>query len=111
MPELIGEIEQYTAQLKDSTVAALFHSLTAELYATYLDQHRNEIVQRTELVDYTPEDIREWTTNLFNEKIVKELNASLQPAEVLQQISAEAYTPVLNLTEDSRLLRPTLYDF
>ncbi len=111
MPKLIGEIEQYTEELKDSTVAALFHSLTAELYATYLVQHRNEIVQRKELVDYAPEDIREWTTNLFNEKIVKELNASLQPAEALQQISAEAYTPVLNLTEDSRLLRPTLYDF
>lgn len=110
-PELIHEVEQYTQSLGDSATIALLHSLTAEMYKTYFNNERRNIQQRTDLQGFIPEDMREWTANLFVQKINEELNASLTPIETLKNTPTTRFADVLELGEDARLLRPTLYDF
>ena len=110
-PELIHEVEDYTRGLNDSATIALLHSLTAEMYQTYFNNNRRNIQQRTDLQGYIPEDMREWTANLFTRKITEELNASLAPVKALQNTPATRFAEVLKLGDDSRILRPTLYDF
>ena len=110
-PELMKEMENYTSQVKDPAVKAFFHSLIAEMYSTYYQNNEWTIRQRTQLADFIPEDIREWSANLFVDKIGQEVKSSLEPAEALQQTSVESYKKIMDLQTDSRELRPTLYDF
>ncbi|WP_456088414.1 alpha-2-macroglobulin family protein [Parabacteroides sp.] len=110
-PELIKEIETYAGTCPDSASVAVLHSMIAEMYNNYYMQNRWNINQRTELAGYVPDDIREWTSNLFKEKIKQELRLSLQPAQLLQQTPVSQYNLILKKGKDMPQLRPTLYDF
>ena len=110
-PELIKEIETYAGTCPDSASVAVLHSMIAEMYNNYYMQNRWNINQRTELAGYVPDDIREWTSNLFKEKIKQELTLSLQPAQLLQQTPVSQYNLILKKGKDMPQLRPTLYDF
>lgn len=110
-PDLILETAEYTQQVQDSATASLLHSLLAEMYQSYYNQNGWTIHQRTPLQGYVPEDIREWTANLFEVKIKEELRQSLSPVLTLQNTPAEKYAQVMELGKDARTLRPTLYDF
>ena len=110
-PALIKEVENYAAECKDPASTAVLHSMVAEMYNRYYIQNRWKINQRTDLVGYVPEDIREWTSNLFTQKIKEELNASLQPADLLKQTQVSEFKAILETGKDTPALRPTLYDF
>ena len=110
-PELIKEVEKYAEECPDSVSVALLHSMIAEMYNSYYQQNRWNIEQRTPLTGYIPEDIREWTSNLFQKKIKQELTKSLQPVYLLQQTPISQYDLILRKGEDMSKLRPTLYDF
>lgn len=110
-PELIKEVEDYATQTTDSAGVAVLHSMIAEMYQNYYMQNRWNINSRTNLIDYIPEDIREWTTRLFEDKIKHELTASLQPAALLQSTPISQYNLILEKGKDSPALRPTLFDF
>ena len=110
-PDLIREMELYTSQCTDSASVALLHSLTAEMYSRYYQNNRWTIRQRTDLQDYVPEDLREWSGNLFENKIREELAASLLPAYLLQHTSAREFASLLKEGKDTEALRPTLFDF
>lgn len=110
-PQWIQEVEAYTATCPDSASVALLHSMTAEMYQTYYNQNQWKINQRTPLEGYVPKDIREWTANLFENKVHQELAASLRPAPLLQQTPISRYAALLTLGKDSETLRPTLFDF
>lgn len=110
-PELIKEVETYAGTCPDSASVAILHSMIAEMYHTYYWQNSWNIRQRSELSGYVPDDIREWTTNLFQDKIKQELTRSLQPARLLQQTPVSQYNPILKQGNDTPELRPTLYDF
>ncbi|GHT32048.1 hypothetical protein AGMMS49574_14840 [Bacteroidia bacterium] len=111
LPTLIGEVEAYTLTVKDAPTVAVLHSMTAEMYQRYYQRNQWAINQRIPISGFIPEDIREWTTNLFTEKIKAELDASLQPADALQQTPASSFSEIMETGQDSPALRPTLYDF
>ena len=110
-PELIKEVEDFARQCSDSTGTAVLHSMIAEMYNNYYSYNRWNIDRRTNLAGYVPDDIREWTSNLFTNKIKEELTASLQPAALLQQTQVSKYNLILEKGKDSPILRPTLFDF
>lgn len=110
-PALIKEVEKYAAECKEPAATAVLHSMIAEMYNHYYTANRWQINQRTNLAGYVPEDIREWTKNLFTEKIKKELTASLEPAKLLQDTPVSTFNPILKTGKDTPSLRPTLYDF
>lgn len=110
-PTLIKEVEVYTAVCPDTASVAVLHSMLAEMYNRYYQQNRWKIKDRTDLAGFVPEDLSEWTDNLFTQKIKEELTASLQPAKLLQQTPVLQFKDILNLGKDSETLRPTLFDF
>ncbi len=110
-PELINEIEQLTADSKDPASTALLHSMTAEMVHHYYTINRWKIEQRTDLAGYIPKDMREWSANLFTQKINEELSASLRPAALLQQTPVSNYHLLLVKGNDTPAMRPTLFDF
>ncbi|MDR2969519.1 MAG: alpha-2-macroglobulin [Tannerellaceae bacterium] len=109
--DLMQEMETKVATLPESADRAVLHSMLAEMYHRYLQQNRWVINERTAISGYTPDDIREWSANLFEDKINEHLTASLQPAERLQTTPAAYYETIMEKGESSAELRPSLYDF
>ena len=110
-PELIKEVENYTNSLADSASVAVLHSMLAEMYQNYYQRNQWTINQRTQLSGYIPEDIREWTSNLFTDKIKEEIDLSLRPTALLQNTPVSKFKDILEIGKDSQTLRPTLYEF
>lgn len=110
-PELIAEVDSFNRTVSDPAMQAILHSMLAQMYKTYYQSQGWMINQRTSLEGYVPEDIREWSANLFQAKMKEELERSLQPAGVLQQTPVSRFREILEPGEDSPELRPTLYDF
>ncbi|MCC8155305.1 MAG: alpha-2-macroglobulin [Tannerellaceae bacterium] len=110
-PVLIQELEKEGDTVIDPATQAVLHSMLAELYRSYYVQNSWQINQRTPIAGFVPEDIREWPANLFTDTIKKHIEASLQPAEVLQQTPARQFREIMEEGKDSPALRPTLFDF
>jgi len=110
-PELIKEVETYADNCPDQASKAILLSMTAEMYKRYYEQNRWQINQRTAISGFIPEDIREWSGNLFTDKIKDQIRLSLQPAGVLQNTPVSNFQDILENGKDTNPLRPTLYDF
>ena len=90
----------------------ILESILANLYWQYFSQNRWKFYNRSktsEKVDAL--DFRTWDLEtLFNEIHVHFQN-SLQSGLMLQQESLSNYDVLLNLQKDSKIYRPTLFDF
>lgn len=110
-PAAIAELEQTLLQTSDSNAKSILHSIAAQLYEEYYSGNAYRIHSRTSLENEIPEDLNEWSPNLFVEKIFFHALAALQPSASLQQTPVGTYRLILTAGSDSPLLRPTLYDF
>lgn len=110
-PQTLSKLETFISQEPDITVKSIIHSYTAELYIKYYNNNRYIIDRRTPVTDYLPDDMNEWTGNMFKEAIYKHLSESTAAPQPLQSTPASAYDLILLTGKDSKLLQPTLYDF
>jgi hypothetical protein len=110
-PALIRDFETFTEKSTDPAERALLHSMTADLYAQYYQKDQWTINNRSEVKGIVPEDINEWTKNIYFDKISKHLTASLDNPVLLQQTDAIKFKELLNEGSDSRTMQPTLFDF
>ena len=110
-PELIKEMESYAQICPDTASVSLLHSMIAEMYQRFYQWNQWNVNERTQLTDYVPKDIREWSKNLFDEKIRQELDRSLSPANYLQSKDIKSYQQLLTTDTQKSQLYPTLYDF
>lgn len=110
-PQLLVEIENKITQTNDTGEKSILHSWLAQLYEEYYLQHANKINQRTPLEGYIPDDLNEWSGNLFIEKSFQHALSALKDQKQLQQIPIRDYQLILTSGENSPVLRPTLFDF
>lgn len=108
---LFLETEELITNLKNPVEKSILHSMLAEYYQDYYNQHAYQINQRTPLTNFVPEDIKEWSGNLFIEKIFYHALAALEPQTDLEKTPVSSYDLILKTGTDSKLLRPTFYDF
>ena len=95
----------------DVVEKSVLYSMLGELYLQYYQKERWNIDQRTELGDFVPADMKEWTRNIFYNKAVEYLNASIDPQGDLLKVKVDSYATVVELGKDSRRFFPTMYDF
>jgi hypothetical protein len=110
-PELITDFSSLLNGKTSPVEKALIHSLLAELYQQYYDQESWKIDQRTPITGYVPDDMAEWSKNIFQDKIQHEMQESLSDAVALLDAKTEAFSTIILLGKDSRTLYPTMYDF
>ena len=111
LPEKIAGLEQWIQSDKNAVEQAMLYSIVAELYANYYSTNSYSVNRRTAITGYVPDDIREWSANLFIKKIVDYVRLSLLPAKELQSKDVLEYRAIVTEGESSRNLRPALYDF
>ncbi|HEY5507738.1 MAG TPA: MG2 domain-containing protein, partial [Paludibacter sp.] len=110
-PALIKDFEAFAEKSTDPAEKALLHSMTADLYAQFYLKDQWTINDRTIVTGFVPEDIKEWTKNIYFDKISKHLAASMENPTILQQTDALKFAALLEKGADSKVLQPTLFDF
>lgn len=108
---LFHNLKEMIGKSNNPTERSVLHSMLGELYIQYYQSNEWTINQRTEINGYIPEDIKEWTKNIFFDSAVLHLNASLEAKDVLEKVDVESFAEVINLGKDSRRFFPTMYDF
>ncbi|RSK51375.1 alpha-2-macroglobulin family protein [Hymenobacter rigui] len=94
----------------------VLHSLLAQLYARYYDNHRYQLYDRTrtkpDTADQSRQDLRTWDAARLGAAVVQHYRASVQEEPRRQQQLKLATLGYLSRggSTEGRALRPTLYD-
>ena len=97
-----SHMEEWVKSETEPLNRAVMHSLLAEMYADYLNSNAYALTRRTDLVDEVPEDIREWTANIFIQRIDAHAQASLEDEALLLQTKTDAFIPLVIQREGSK---------
>jgi hypothetical protein len=92
-------------------VRPVIHSLLAEMYWRYYITNRNRFKNRTETVSFKQEDIATWDLKKIINKTIEHFLKSIESADSLKKIPLNTYDDIISQSTNSRLYRPTLYDF
>lgn len=104
----ILQLETEIAASKEP-VRAMLQSITAQKYHTWFQQHRWQLYNRSETINFKKDDLATWSTEDFHKKISELYQASLSNEKQLQQTKLEPFDAVI-IKGNVRHLRPTLYD-
>lgn len=89
----------------------ILQSMQAEMYWQFLQNNRWKFYNRTALQEEKSKDISTWSIDKLHRVISKLYKASLQNESLLKTTSLTGYEAIIIKGENTRQLRPTLYDF
>lgn len=104
----IKDIEKEIATAKKPS-ASILKGLLADLYWQYFQNHRYQLYNRTNTVNFNKADIATWTVEDFHKKISELYLQSIKNEQLLKQTKLEPYDAII-IKGNVRYLRPTLYD-
>lgn len=106
----LDSLEQWALREQNPVTQAILYSLLGQQYVEYVQYNRRQLTKRTELDEATPsDDIREWSSGQFFDKIDTCLQASIRPREALLAMSSDQYIPLVIQEEGSRAYGHDLY--
>jgi len=108
---IIDDLQKLAAGTTNVNEKSLLHSMLAEIYAGYYDKNRWTIKQRTKLMNVIPQDMKEWSGNIFADKIVENIGLSVKEVTGLKKHTTKEYDDIILLGTDGQKYYPTLYDF
>lgn len=108
---LFDSLNKMLDQSTDIIEQSVLHSMLGDLYMQYYQSKKWEIDRMTNLGDFVPDDIKEWTTNIFYDKIIEHMNASILAYDELKQVNVTDYGVVVNLGNVSKNYFTSIYDF
>ncbi|MBK8496208.1 MAG: hypothetical protein IPL50_15240 [Chitinophagaceae bacterium] len=89
----------------------ILQSMQAEMFWQYLQNNRWKFYDRTKLAEEKSKDITTWSIDKLYATITKLYNASLQNDALLKNTKLEGLDAIIIKGENTRQLRPTLFDF
>lgn len=108
---IFEDLQSLVTQTEDVAEKSLLYSMIAELYATYYMNDQWTIRQRSKLINAVPEDMQEWSSNIFIDKVAESIDLSIKNASLLKQHTTKEYDDIILLGTDGQKYYPTLYDF
>ena len=94
-------------------VKNILQSMQAEMMWQYLQNHRWQFYSRTELKEEKSKDISTWSLEKLHAEISKRYRASIDAKTegILKATKLDGFDAIIIKGENTRYLRPTLYDF
>ncbi len=89
----------------------ILQSMHAEMFWNYLQNNRWKFSSRTALMEEKSKDITTWSLEKLHETIGNLYKASLSNEALLKNTKVDDFDPVITKGENTRQLRPTLFDF
>lgn len=106
----IKRLEQWALQTNVPMDRAILHSLLAEKYANYANNNQWQLRRQTAIVDEAPSaDMREWTMNMFVDKVRTNIREALKDSTLLLTTSSKTYVPFVELGEASKFYHHDMY--
>ena len=108
-------IQQSTTLLEKEIQSAqepansILNSLLAEIYWNYFQQHRWNLYQQKNTINFKKADIATWSAADFHQKISSLYLASLQDEKLLEHTKLDPFNTLI-IPGNARYLRPTLFD-
>src|SRR5918993_3209999 len=90
---------------------SILQSMQAEMFWQYFQNNRFKLYNRTNVTNEKSNDISTWSAQKLHSTIAALYESSLKDAVLLQQTSLENFEPIIIKGQNTRELRPTLYDF
>ncbi len=108
---IVNQFKQHISAL-ESPAKNVLENILANLYWQYFNNHRWQFYNRTKTADKVDEnDFRTWDLHTIFTEIHTHYQSSLGSLKVLQNIEIAAFDAIVNSVKESKLYRPTLYDF
>lgn len=107
-------VNAFKDKIKTSTAPTknVLENVLANLYWQYFQAHRYQFYNRTKTDEkVNADDFRTWDLTTLIEEIQLHFDNSLQNALLLKKTDLNDYNILLKQEEDSKLYRPTLFDF
>lgn len=93
------------------TTKSILQNILAKTYYDYYKKNRYRFYSRTKSKEVSdPDDFRTWDLPYIVAEIHKQFQLSLQQKELLQSTNIQKYSSILEILEESKEYRPTLYD-
>jgi uncharacterized protein YfaS (alpha-2-macroglobulin family) len=108
---IFNNLKEMLEKSSNKVEKSVIHSMLGELYLQYYQRDQWTVNQRTELGDFLPSDMKEWTRNNFYDRITEHLNASITSEDELVAVNTELYSEIIETGKDSRRFFPSMYDF
>ncbi len=89
----------------------VLQSMQAEMFWQYLQNNRYKLYDRTRLAEEKSKDISTWSADKLNNTISSLYKASLINERLLQSTKLDGFDAIIIKGENTRQLRPTLFDF
>ncbi|MEO6539607.1 MAG: hypothetical protein ABIN74_01400, partial [Ferruginibacter sp.] len=89
----------------------ILQSMQAEMFWQYLQNNRWKFYDRTKLAEEKSKDVTTWSIDKLYATISKLYKTSLQNESLLKNTKLEGLDAIIVKGENTRQLRPTLYDF
>ena len=106
----LQELKQWAKQADKPMDRAILHSLIAGMYADYAANNQWQLRQRTEIAGEAPSaDMREWTANMFVEKVRTNVKEAMADSVLLLNTSSRTYIPFVELGETSEYYHHDMY--
>ena len=108
----LKSLEAWALREQNVVNRAVLNSLIAGIYADYASDNSWELRQRTPLQlneKELPNDIREWSANLFAKQVMKYTSESLKDFSELQKTSTRIYSPFVIQGNASRYYHHDMY--
>ena len=106
----LNGLELWAKQTDQPMDRAVLHSLIAEIYSMYAFNNQWQLRQRAEIVGEAPSaDMREWTANMFVEKVRTNVKEAMADSVLLLNTSSRTYIPFVELGETSEYYHHDMY--
>ncbi|MFA5974315.1 MAG: alpha-2-macroglobulin family protein [Lentimicrobiaceae bacterium] len=105
------ERTQFEIQSAQAPVKQILHSILAELYWRYYQNHRWQILGRSETSNFAADDIKTWDLKKLVSACMENYDLSLADSDLLKNSPVSSYAEILVKQRDSEKFRPTLFDF
>ena len=89
----------------------ILQSMQAEMFWQYIQNNRWKLYNRTKLATEKSTDINTWSLDKLHQTITQLYKASLQNNTLLKATATDAFEPIIIKGENTRQLRPALFDF
>lgn len=110
--DCLNELHDCRAQISDSAALALSYYLEASMLLSYSIHNNHLISERTSLEGIVPDDINEWSENIFTQKI-KDLTLKALEEPAIKKVEAKSFVPLIVIDEKKNSIGKgaKLYDF
>ncbi len=108
---IFKQLNERLAKSANVVEKALLHSMLGELYLKYYEANSFQIDRRTELGDFVPDDMHQWTRKILYNHVVMHLNASLEAQSALENERIDTFSDIIKKGKDATRFFPTMYDF